>query len=119
MLGILVLVLAFSVCLFQSLLVALLPPVILMLSLSEFFFPVRHRLTAKSAHVQHGLTVLEIRWADVRHAYLTADGVKLSPLRVKNARWEPLRGVFLRFDDGNRDQVIAAVRRLREEAGRG
>ncbi len=119
MLGVLILVFAFGVWLFRSPPVALLPPVALFLSLSEFFSPVRHRLTATSAHVQHGLTVLEIRWADVRHAYLTADGVKLSPLRVKNARWEPLRGVFLRFDDGNRDQVIAAVRRLREEAGRG
>jgi len=118
-LGVLALVVAFSVCLFHSLWLALLPPAVLVLSLSEFFFPVRCRLTATSAHVRHGLTVLEIRWADVRHAYLTAEGVKLSPLRAKNARWEPLRGVFLRFDDANHDQVIATVRRLREEAGRG
>lgn len=118
-LGVLVLVFAFGVWLFHSPAVALLPPVALLLSLSEFFFPVHYRLTATSAHVRHGLTVLEIRWADVRHAYLTAEGVKLSPLRAKNARWEPLRGVFLRFDDANHDHVIATVRRLREEAGRG
>ncbi len=118
-LGVLILVFAFGVWLFRSPAMALLPPLALLLSLSEFFFPVHYRLTVQSAHIRHGLTVLEIRWADVRHAYLTPDGIKLSPLRAKNARWEPLRGVFLRFDDANREQVIAAVRRLREEAGRG
>jgi hypothetical protein len=118
-LGVLVLVFTFGVWLFRSPTVALLPPLALLLSLSEFFFPVHYRLAAQSAHVRHGLTVLEIRWADVRHAYLAPDGIKLSPLRAKNARWEPLRGVFLRFDDANHDQVIATVRRLREEAGRG
>lgn len=119
MLLVLALVFALGAWLFGSLLAALLPPLALVLSLSEFFFPVRCRLSATSAHVRHGLTVLEIRWADVRHAYLTPDGVKLSPLRAKNARWEPLRGVFLRFGDADPDLVAAAVRRLREEAGRG
>ena len=92
---------------------ALLPTLALLLSLSEFFFPIHYTLTAETAAARHGLTALEIRWADVRHVYLTDDGMKLSPLRAKNARFEPLRGVFLRFDDTNREAVIEAVRRLR------
>ena len=109
-------VLVLSLCLFHSFWLALLPTLAVLLSLSEFVFPIRYTLTAQSASVQHGLTALEIRWADVRHAYLTEEGVKLSPLREKNSRFEPLRGVLLRFDDANRDEVIAAVQRLRLES---
>lgn len=105
-----------GVLVFHSLLVGLLPMLALLFSLSEFIFPVRYTLTAQSASVRHGLTALEIRWVDVRHAYLAEEGIKLSPLRAKNSRLEPLRGVFLRFDETNRDAVIAAVRRFRQKA---
>jgi hypothetical protein len=105
-----------SLCLFRSLWLALVPPAALLLSVSEFLFPVRYALSARGASARHGLTALEIAWADVRHAYLTGDGVKLSPLRARGSRLEPLRGVYLRFGDGNREQVIAAVRRAREGA---
>ncbi len=104
-----------SLCLFHSFWLALLPAAAVFLSLSEFIFPIRYTLTAQSATARHGLTLLEIRWADVRHAYLTNEGVKLSPLRAKNSRFEPLRGVYLRFDANNRDAVIAAVQRGRQE----
>ncbi|MDQ2801066.1 MAG: hypothetical protein M3Y13_15650 [Armatimonadota bacterium] len=104
-----------SLCLFHSFWLALLPAAALLLSLSEFVFPVRYTLTAQSASAQHGLTSLEIQWKDVRHAYLTDEGVKLSPLRAKNSRFESLRGVYLRFDISNREDVMAAVRRCRQE----
>lgn len=109
-------VFVFSLCLFHSIWLSLAPVLALLFSLSEFVFPVRYILTPQSAAVRHGLTSLEIKWPDVRHAYLTGDGIKLSPLRAKNSRFESLRGVFLRFDDHNRDAVIAAVRRFRQEA---
>ena len=100
-----------GLCVFHSLWLALLPVLALVFSLSEYLFPVYYSLTAKSAKSQHGLTALEILWADVRRAYLTDEGIKLSPLRAKNSRFEPLRGVYLRFDEANRDAVIAAVRK--------
>ncbi|MGI4792095.1 MAG: hypothetical protein ACRYFS_25005 [Janthinobacterium lividum] len=104
-----------SVWLFHSFWLSLLPVLALLFSVSEYVFPVRYTLTAQSASARHGVTSLEIRWTDVRHAYLTDDGIKLSPLTTKNSRFEPLRGVFLRFDDQNREAVIASVRRLRQE----
>ena len=104
-----------SLILFHSAWLALLPTLATLFSLSEFLFPARYTLTAQSAKVSFGLTALEISWRDVRHAYLADDGIKLSPLRSRNARWEPLRGVFLRFGDGNKEEIIAAVRRLRGE----
>ncbi len=104
-----------GLCLFGSLWLALLPAMAVLLSLSEYVFPIRYTLTAQSATARHGLTLLEIRWADVQHAYLTDEGVKLSPLHAKNSRFESLRGVYLRFSEDNREAVIAAVRRGRQE----
>lgn len=105
-----------SLILFRSAWLALLPALATVFSLSEFLFPARYTLTMQSAKANFGLTTLEIAWRDVRHAYLAEDGIKLSPLTSRNARWEPLRGVFLRFGDGDKDEIIAAVRRLRDEA---
>lgn len=109
-------VLVVGIALFRSFWLALLPMLALLFSLSEYVFPIRYTLTAQSASARCGLSVLEIRWADVRHAYLTDDGIKLSPLTVKNSRFESLRGVFLRFGGGNQDAVTDAVRRFRGEA---
>lgn len=109
-------VLALSVSLFHSFWISLLPVLALLFSLSEYIFPIRYTLTAQSASARCGLSVLEIRWADVRHAYLTDSGIKLSPLSVKNSRFESLRGVFLHFGPGNEEAVVQAVRRFRPEA---
>ena len=109
-------VFALGLCVFHSFWLSLPPALALLFSLSEFVLPVRYTLTEQSASARHGLTALEIRWADVRHVYLADDGIKLSPLSARNSRFESLRGVFLRFDDGNKDAVIAAVRRCRQQA---
>ena len=101
--------------LFRSFWLGLLPMLALLFYLSEYVFPIRYTLTPQSASARCGLSVLEIRWADVRHAYLTDDGIKLSPLAAKNSRFESLRGVFLRFGPNNQDAVTDAVRRLRAE----
>lgn len=109
---------AAGVLLFGNVGLALLPAVALTLSLSDFLFPIRYTLTERGAQARSLLSHLEMSWGDVRHAYLADDGVKLSPLRQRGSRWEALRGIFLRFDADNKDAVVAAVRRLREEARR-
>ncbi len=116
---ILLAVLVLGAALFRSFWLGLPPMLALLFSLSEYVFPIRYTLTAQSASARCGLSVLEIRWADVCHAYLTDDGIKLSPLTQKNSRFESLRGVFLRFGAGNREEVGDAVRRYRAEAVHG
>ena len=111
-------VVAGGLLVFHNLLFALLSALTLGLSLSEFLFPIRYTLTPHGALARHGLVTLEMAWGDVRHAYLAADGVKLSPLARRGSALEPLRGLFLRFAD-NEDAVIAAVRGLRREAAHG
>ena len=100
---------------FHNPLLALLPALALLGSLSEFLFPIHYRLTRRGAQARQGPATWQIDWRDVRHAYLAPDGIKLSPLPRPQPHLEPLRGVFLRFgDDG--EAVLAVVRRLREEA---
>jgi len=110
------LVLAGGLLVFHSPALALALALALLLSLSEFLFPVRYTLTRCGAQARQGPAVQEIAWQDVKHAYLTPDGIKLSPLAKKNARLEPLRGVVLRFSNNpeNQEAVAAAVRRARE-----
>ena len=103
----------------RSVWLGLAPMAALLFSLSEYLFPIRYTLTSQSASARHGLSLLEIRWADVRHAYLTETGIKLSPLAAKNSRFEAMRGVFLRFGDADKDAVVDAVRRFRAEAAHG
>jgi hypothetical protein len=108
-----VLVAIVATVIFRSLLLGLVPAAAIVLTLSEFLFPIHYSLTQKGVVLRNGLTWLEMPWTDVRHAYLAEDGVKLSPLRKKNARLEPLRGIFVRFGDQDREAVLDAVRRLR------
>ena len=102
--------------LFHNPLLALLPAAALLLSLSEFLFPIRYTLTHSGAQARQGPVVLEIAWRDVKRAWLAPDGIKLSPLARPTSRLEPLRGVFLRFAGSDEATIIAAVRRARAEA---
>ncbi len=109
-------VLLLGCAVFRSFWLGLVPTLALLFSLSEYVFPIRYTLTARSASARCGLSVLEISWEAVRHAYLTDAGIKLSPLSVKNSRFESLRGVFLRFGSENEEAIVSAVRRFRSEA---
>jgi hypothetical protein len=106
----------FGAVVFNSAALALLPATALLLSVSEYWLPVRYTLDSSGAKSRWGLVSLEISWTDVRHAYLTDEGIKLSPLAVPGSRMEGLRGVFLRFDDDNKDLVIETVRALRDRS---
>lgn len=80
---------------------------------AEFLLPTRYRITPEGAEQRNLFAPRRIRWAEVKRAYLTEDGIKLSPLG-RPSRLESTRGVFLRFAD-NRSEVIAAVRFCRDE----
>jgi len=109
-----------SLFLFHSFWLALLPVVAALGTLSEYLFPIHYTLTELSAKMNCGLILLEIRWADVRHAYITDEGIKLSPLCSRNSRMEPLRGVYLRFDLPQREAIQMEVKhRLEQERTRG
>jgi hypothetical protein len=98
-----------------SIMPALVFGLILAGALSELLFPISYRLTGKGAYRRNFLSATQIEWRSVRKCYLAADGVKLSPL-PRPTRLEAFRGVFLRFGDDNREEIIARVTQLRDAA---
>lgn len=85
--------------------------IIMLISASDFLFPVKYIITKDGATCKMLLKSASIRWENVRNIYLDNYGIKLSPLAVQT-RLEAFRGVFLRFS-GNEAQVIDIVKSLR------
>lgn len=82
-------------------------------SLADFVFPVRYELTTEGAAARTAFSRTFIEWRRVRKYYVDDRGIKLSPL-ARQGRLEAYRGVYLRFGS-NRDEVTAAVRRMRDD----
>jgi len=84
-------------------LAAVVVTIALMLSLSEFFFPVRYEIDESAATARCMGRTKRVERAQVTNCYVDSDGVKLSTCGG-NRRLEPFRGLYLRFD-GNSEQV--------------
>lgn len=85
-------------------------------SLSGYLFPVHYTLTRTGACVRTLTGRNFVPWTRVKKYYLDENGIKLSTLPAPG-RLEAYRGVYLRFG-GNRDAVVEAVRRIRDEISR-
>mgnify|MGYP007064288802 CR=1 FL=1 len=92
----------------------LLAAFLLIMSLSDFYFPVKFELMEQGARESCLGPRRYIQWKEVRQVFVDAKGVKLSPL-AKESRLEAYRGLYLRFAD-NAELVEETVRRLWEKA---
>jgi hypothetical protein len=97
-----------------SVLIAICAALAVILSISEFLFPIIYRMNERDASASSPFTTTSIRWEDVRHVCVDSNGVKLSPL-ARPSRLEPFRGIYLRFA-GNRDQVLAEIEKHRKSS---
>jgi len=79
-------------------------------STMEFWLGTSYRLDAKGATSRTGLSVSSIEWGDVKRVVVERNSLKLSPLADASSRLDNFRGVFLKVDDSNREQVLDAVR---------
>lgn len=79
--------------------------VLLVGSLSKFFFPVTYTFTDTQVRVRGLIFPLERPWSEFRRIDRFRDGVSLSPF-VRPSRLDHYRAVFIRFKD-NRDDVLA------------
>ena len=86
--------------------------ILLASSLADFLFPIRYEITERGASSKTLLGRNAVEWKRVKKYYLDDRGIKLSTL-PRPGRLEAYRGLHLRFGD-NRDQVIEAVRRMRD-----
>jgi hypothetical protein len=87
---------------------ALLLTLVLLLSLSAFFFPTTYFLSQQGIRVKTLITSFERPWTTYRSYWPDRNGVLLSPF-PRRSRLENFRGLFVRFE-GNRDIVVAFVR---------
>jgi hypothetical protein len=94
----------------HSLPFAVLLTLVLFLSLSAFYFPTWYRLSDQGIRVKTLVTTWERPWNTYRSYWPDKNGVLLSPFPHRS-RLENFRGLFVRFD-GNRDLVLAFVRRF-------
>jgi hypothetical protein len=87
--------------------------VLLWLATREFFLPVHYRLTKDGAWAEGFMSSYFIPWVRVKACHVGKEGLKLSPFGRKN-RFEPFRGVYLRFA-GNKEEVVEIVSNLARE----
>lgn len=88
---------------------ALILTLVVLASLSAFFFPTTYRFSEQSLHVKTLITSFERPWSTYRSYWPDRNGVLLSPFPSRS-RLENFRGLFVRFDN-NREEVLAFVRR--------
>jgi len=87
---------------------AVLGVVVLMLSLSRFYFPTKFRLSDRRIMIKTTLQTVYKDWSRFRSMWPDKNGVLLSPF-AEASRLENYRGVYLLFDN-NRDEVVAFIR---------
>ena len=83
--------------------------IILIGSLSGFYFPTHYRFYDDQIVVKYTLTTIKKEWSQFRSFYGDKNGVLLSPF-AQPSRLENFRGIFLRFGDGDRDKILEIVK---------
>ncbi len=108
------LILAFSIIVFyatdRSSVFAGLTLVILFLSLSRFYLPIRYRLSDRRIMIKTMTQTLYKDWSVYRTCYPDKNGILLSPF-IQASRLENFRGVYLLFNDNA--QAVTAFVKLR------
>jgi hypothetical protein len=94
---------------FDSLTFLLLSAVILICSLSPFFFPTKYILQHDCIVIRSLLRTFSKQWDFFKSYYPDKNGVLLSPF-LSPSRLENFRGVYIRFDN-NRTEVLDFIGR--------
>ena len=101
---------ALGMFVFSSVLLGLLGFAIIVASTAEFWLGTSYKLDKDGASVRCGFSYSEMRWNEVKRVMTTPDGLKLSPLGAAT-RMDSFRGIFLKFGDQSKEQILDFVRR--------
>lgn len=101
--------------LFGSLSLALVSAGALLAAVGEFLFPTTYRLTAAGAEARNLFAWRRIAWKEVKRVYAGKEVIKLSPLKSRDDRREPFRGVLLRCEN-NQTAVLEVIDWFRNAA---
>jgi hypothetical protein len=102
---------------FHSPFMAIVSSLAILGAVAEALFPIHHRVTPQGVTTRCAWQWRTMPWEAVRGARMGRDGIHLSPL-TSSSRRSHIRGVTLRFADGNDSAVTALVRRYLDEARR-
>ena len=113
----LLVLLAMTYLVFKSWIPVAVFAVVLFLFFEDFIFPLRFEIGREGVSASGYLLFRrKIGWEKVRRCAANDKGVLCSPF-AKPSLLDGTRGVFLRFDGKNREEVIENVRRFRDAAG--
>ncbi len=87
--------------------------IIMLVSLSSFFFPVTFSLDEEFITVKSPFTTKRKKWGEFRSFWVDKNGVLLSPF-AQRSRLESFRGLYIRFS-ANSDEVVEFIRRRWQE----
>jgi len=97
-------------------LLALVPTLLVVSSVSEFLFPIHYSVSQRGVSARWAWNTLEMTWDDVRRIYDLETGLKFSPLSRKNSLFEAVRGIRVRFDTTERRvEILGAVALWRKD----
>ena len=92
----------------ESLLLAALAAVILVVAVAPFVFPTHYTLTDLGIEERRGFRRKSRRWKDLRRVQIGAQAALVSPFARKN--WlDRYRGLVVMFDGADREQVVGIL----------
>jgi len=91
--------------------------IILIGSLSGYFFPTTYKFFDDQLVVRYTVTTLKKEWSQYRSFYKDKNGVLLSPF-TQQSRLENFRGIYVRFGDCDRERVMEFIK-SKVEVGNG
>lgn len=100
----------FGTALFHNVLFGVLGFVMILGATAEFWLGASYTIDGRGVKARVGLSLTSMNWGDVKRVETGPSAVKLSPLAAESAI-SPFRGVQLRFLAGDRDRVIAEIKR--------
>jgi len=100
---------------FESIFLSLFSIVVLLASLSSFFFPIRYMLDEEGVTIKGVLTKRTKPWNYFHSYYYDRHGVQLSTFSYPS-RLDPFRGFSLQFGKDNKGEVIEFVGRYLSKA---
>ncbi|MBI4640880.1 MAG: hypothetical protein HY731_09305 [Candidatus Tectomicrobia bacterium] len=95
---------------FGNLLSSLLAAGLFFISLKEYFFPMRYRLTTRGAYRTLLFSTTFLHWESVKKCYVDDEGIKLSVLESPSFL-ERYRGLYLYWGE-KKDELQTLVRQL-------
>jgi len=85
-------------------------------STAEYWLGATYKVDEKGASARTGFSLVSMEWADVKRVIWEKNGVRLSPLENAGTM-DAFRGVFLRYGDGNREDIERAVLNFGDKRG--